>query len=614
MAVNTQGKLEITDVDFDTIKTNLKTYLKGQAQFTDYDFDGSGLSVLLDVLAYNTHYNAFMANMLANEMFLDTAVKRNSVVSHAKAMGYTPVSVRAPSATVDVTVNDANSASLTMYAGHVFNASTTGTSFQFVNIADVTIQAGDTYVFSGLKLYEGTWTTTKFTVNISDADQRFIIPNENVDISTLLVTVQTSSSDSTTTTYTKANNLVDVKSTTTAFFCQETTEGEWQIYFGDDVIGKKLIDGNIVSLSYVVTNQGDANGASTFTSSGAIGTFTDITVTTTSAAAGGAAAENIGAIQFNAPFSYAAQNRAVTANDYKALVPQLYSNISSIAVWGGEYADPAVYGKVFISIKTPSGNNLTANTKESIRTLLADYTVASITPEFVDPVTIKIIPVVDFRYNPSVTTKSNTALVTLVTTAVNSFSDDDLEKFEGLFRYSKFQRTIDDADTSILSNIVIIKISQAFTPTLAAATKYTIAFSNAIEHSGGDISGQQPVVTSTGFVISGNTNTLYFDDDGAGKIKTYYLTGSTKTTVDSEAGTINYNTGEIIITSINITSVVNADGTITFTMKPASNDLVPVRNQVFQIDSTNLSVSGSVDTIAAGTSNAGTAYSTSSSY
>ena len=611
MAVNTQGKLEITDVDFDTIKTNLKTYLKGQTQFTDYDFDGSGLSVLLDVLAYNTHYNAFMANMLANEMFLDTAVKRNSVVSHAKAMGYTPVSVRAPSATVDVTVNDANSASLTLYAGHVFNAATTGTSFQFVNIADVTIQAADTYVFSGLKLYEGTWTTTKFTVNISDADQRFIIPNENVDISTVLVTVQTSSSDSTTTTYTKANNLVDVKSTTTAFFCQETTEGEWQIYFGDDVIGKKLIDGNIISISYVVTNQGDANGASSFTSSGAIGTFTDITVTTTSAASGGAAAENIGAIQFNAPFSYAAQNRAVTANDYKALVPQLYSNISSIAVWGGEYANPAVYGKVFVSIKTPAGTNLTTNTKESIKTLLADYTVASITPEFVDPITIKIIPTVSFKYNPSVTTKTNTALITLVTAAINSFSDDNLEKFEGLFRYSNFGRMIDDVDESILSNITTIKISQALTPTLASATKYTLTFSNAIL----DPDAGAKNVSSTGFTITGNSNGEHFlDDDGAGLIRTYYLVGTTKTYESASIGTINYSTGEIILSSLNVATVSNSDDTITVTVIPDSNDIVPVRNQILEIDSTNITVTGTADTIASGASNAGTSYTTVTSY
>jgi hypothetical protein len=267
-----------------------------------------------------------------------------------------------------------------------------------------------------------------------------------------------------------------------------------------------------------------------------------------------------------------------------------------------------------MSIRPKTGYNLTTTTKANLVQALKDYTVASITPEFTDPITIQIIPTVAFKFNDSSTTKTASDLVTEVTTMINNFSDTDLEKFEQIFRFSNFTTKIDQVDTAIVSNITSIRASYAQTPTLATATKYTIAFENGIEHSGGDISGQQPVVTSTGFVIDGNINTLYLDDDGAGQMKTYYLTGSTKTTVDPEAGTINYATGEIIINSINITSVVNADDTITFTMKPASNDMVPVRNQVFQIDSTNMSVSGAVDTIAAGTSNAGTSYSTTSSY
>jgi hypothetical protein len=615
MALNTLGKLEVTDLDFDTIKGNLKTYLKGQSEFTDYDFEGSGLSTLLDILSYNTHYNAFMANMLANEMFLDTAVKRNSVISHARHLGYTPTSSTAPIAYLNVTVNDATGGSLTMTAGHIFTTTISGQTYQFVNIAARTIQPSDgVYLFSNIPVYEGTYITTNFTHDATNADEKFILDNEKVDISTLVVAVQTSASDLTTTTYTKANNLVDVTATTEAFFIQETTNGEWEIYFGDDVVGKKLTDGNIVKASYIITNEGDAEGASVFQSSSAIGNGTDITVATQTAAAGGAIPESIDSIKYNAPFSYATQNRAVTAADYKALLHQLYPNIESVAVWGGEYASPAVYGKVYMSIRPKTGYNLTTTTKNTLVQALKDYTVASITPEFVNPITIQIIPAVTFKFNDSSTTKTVTDLETEVTTMINNFSDTDLEKFEQIFRFSNFSTKIDQVHTSIVSNITSIRASYAQTPTLAAATKYTIEFANGIEHSGGDISGQQPVVTSTGFVISGNTNTLYLDDDGAGKMKTYYLTGSTKTTVDSEAGTINYETGEIIINSINITSVVNADGTITFTMKPASNDLVPVRNQVFQIDSTNLSVSGSVDTIAAGTSNAGTAYSTSSSY
>ena len=343
--LNTKGKMQITELDFDNIKSNLKTYMKGQSTFTDYDFEGSGLSVLLDVLAYNTHYNAFMANMAANEMFLDTAVKRNSVTSHAKTLGYTPTSVKAPVAYVDVTVNDANTASITMNAGHAFSTTISGTTYQFVNTTARILQpTAGVYTYSNIPIYEGTWVTTKFTKDSTDADQRFIIPNANVDISTLSVTIQTSSSDTTLTTYTKANNLVEVKSTTSAFFIQETIDGEWEIYFGDGIVGKALTDGNIVILAYVVTNGDDANGANAFTSTSTIGGFSNISVATQTAAADGGAAEGLDAIKYNAPFSYAAQNRTVTAADYKAIIPQLYSNVKAIAVWGGEYNSPAVYG------------------------------------------------------------------------------------------------------------------------------------------------------------------------------------------------------------------------------------------------------------------------------
>jgi|21_taG_2_1085346.scaffolds.fasta_scaffold05869_2 hypothetical protein len=615
MALNTLGKLEVTDLDFDTIKSNLKTYLKGQSEFTDYDFEGSGLSTLLDILAYNTHYNAFMANMLANEMFLDTAVKRNSVVSHAKHLGYTPTSSKAPVAYLNVTANDATGGSLTMPAGHIFTTTISGTSYQFVNIISRTIQPSDgVYTFSNVAAYEGTYITTEFTHNTSDADEKFILDNNSVDISTLAVSVQTSASDSTTVTYTKANTLVDITATSTVFFVQETTNGEWEIYFGDGVVGKKLTDGNIVKASYVITNETEGNGASVFQSSGTIGTATDITVATSVSASGGAIPENLDSIKYNAPFSYATQNRAVTAADYKALLHQLYPNIESVAVWGGEYADPVVYGKVFMSIRPKTGFTLTTTTKATLVQSLKDYTVASITPEFVDPVTIFITPFVNFKFNDGATVKTGSGLETEVSDMITSYSDTDLQKFEKIFRFSQFTTKIDQVDPAIVSNITTIRASYNQTPTLDTATKYTIAFENSIEHSAGDIEGQGIVAWSTGFKIEGNANTLYFADDGVGKIFTYYLTGSTKTTVDSEAGTIDYNTGKIAIDSITITEVVNADGTIKFSMKPASNDLVPVRNQVFQIDTTSMTVTAAVDTIAAGTSNAGTAYNTTSSY
>ena len=624
--LNTKGKMQITELDFDNIKSNLKTYMKGQSTFTDYDFEGSGLSVLLDVLAYNTHYNAFMANMAANEMFLDTAVKRNSVTSHAKTLGYTPTSVKAPVAYVDVTVNDANTASITMNAGHAFSTTISGTTYQFVNTTARILQpTAGVYTYSNIPIYEGTWVTTKFTKDSTDADQRFIIPNANVDISTLSVTIQTSSSDTTLTTYTKANNLVEVKSTTSAFFIQETIDAEWEVYFGDGIVGSSLIDGNIIILSYVVTNGDDANGANAFTSTSTIGGFSNISVATQTAAADGGAAEGLDAIKYNAPFSYAAQNRTVTAADYKAIIPQLYSNVKAIAVWGGEYNSPAVYGKVYVSILPNTGTVLTTSTKSSIVNLLADYNVVSVTPVVIDLETTKIIPTVSFKYDANATAKTKEALASLITTAINNYSTTSLEKFEQVFRYSPFTTLIDEADPAILSNITTIKMSKTFTPTLASALKYTTSFSNKLYHPydgynkilTGVVAGG--ILSSSGFTITGDANTYYLEDDGSGIVNAYYISGTSKVYLTSgSVGTIDYTTGDVVLTKINIGSVGNVDGAastaIRLTVQPASNDVVPVRNQILEIDSTNLSVTGSADTIAAGAGDAGVNYSTTATY
>ena len=624
--INSKGKMEITQLDFDNIKSNLKTYLKGQTEFTDYDFEGSGMTVLLDTLAYNTHYNAFMANMAANEMFLDTAVKRNSVTSHAKALGYTPTSAKAAVAYVDVTVNDANTASVTMPAGYAFSTTINGVVYQFVNTTARTIQpTSGIYVFSNIPIYEGTWVTTNYTVDVSDADQLFILNNDNVDISTLLVQIQTSASDTTLTTFTKANNLIEVTSTTNAYFIQETLEGEWQVYFGDGVLGTALIDGNIVQLSYVVTNGTAANGAQTFTAGTGIGGFSNINVGLQTAAADGAIPEEIEAIKFNAPFSYAAQNRTVTASDYKAIVPQLYSNVKAIAVWGGEYNSPAVYGKVYLSILPKTGTVLTTSTKASIVTLLQNYNVVSVTPEVIDLEITKVVPTVNFKYDQNATAKTTEALASLITTAISSYSSSTLEKFETVFRYSVFTTIIDDVDSAVLNNITDIKISKTFKPTLASALKYTISFSNKLYHpySGyaADTTGTTAggILSSTGFTITGDANTYYLEDDGVGVVNAYYISGAAKVYLTSgSVGTIDYTTGDIVLTKLNVGTVGQVDGldstSIRLTVKPASNDVVPVRNQILQIDTTNLSVVGTVDTIAAGAGDAGVNYSTTATY
>jgi len=561
-------------------------------------------------------------------MFLDTAQKRNSVTSHAKALGYTVNSVKAATAYLKVQVNDASTTSLTMPEGYSFSTTINGITYQFVNTSERTIQpTSGIYVFggdTGIPVYEGTWVTTRFTVNLNDADQKFIIPNDNVDTSTLKVLVQKSSSDVTTTSFNRASSLVDITSTTNAYFVQETVDGNQEVYFGDGILGSALIDGNIVILKYIVTNPEEANGANSFTANNNISGFNDISVTTVSAASGGAVAENLDSIRLNAPFNYAAQNRTVTSRDYATIVPTIYPNVESISVWGGEYVDPPVYGKVYISIRPKAGNTLTESTKTTIVNSLENYNVASVTPVILDPETTKIIPTVDFKFNNTVTSKSKEDLAALITSAISTYSDDSLEKHESIFRYSKFISLIDDVDPSILSNITKIKMSKTFLPTLGKATKYTINYENAIynPHSGhmamttGTSAGG--VVTSSGFKYTGDTNVYYYEDDGEGNIKAYYISGTNKVYKSAAVGTIDYINGKIVLSSENYASVENYDGItqnqIRITVVPSSNDIVPVRNQILEIDTYNLSVSGTADSIAAGSSDGGTQYSTSSSY
>ena len=480
-------KLEISELDFDGIKANLKTFLSQQDEFTDYNFEGSGMSVLLDTLAYNTHYLAYNANMLANEMYLDSADLRSSVVSLAKQVGYTPTSCTASSAVLDVLVNNASGASLTMSRGTKFSTTVDGQSYSFVNNADVSItHASGVYQFNDLTVYEGSYLNYKYTVSTSDIDQRFIIPNDSVDTTTLTVKVQESSSDSTTNTYALATGISALDSTSKVYFLQEVEGGRFEVYFGDGVLGKAVADGNIVILDYINCNRDAPNGASSFTLSGTIGGFSSATITTDSNASGGTGLESIRSIKYNAPRDYTAQDRAVTAEDYKVLVKSLYANAQSVQVYGGEDAETPDYGKVYISIKAKSGSNLTVATKESIVTSLKKYDVASVTPVIIDPETTYITLVVNFKYNSGITTKDVTTLQTNVLTKIATYNNDTLEDFAGMFRYSQLVEDINNADTSILSNITTVKMYKNFTPTLASALKYTLSFNNALynPHSG----------------------------------------------------------------------------------------------------------------------------------
>ena len=615
-------KLEISQLDFDGIKDNLKTFLSPQDEFTDYDFEGSGMNILLDVLAYNTHYLGYNANMLANEMYLDSADQRTSVVSLAKQVGYTPRSAVSAQATIDVVVNNASGASLTMSRGTKFTTTVDGTNYSFVNNADVSISpANGVYKFSNLLIYEGTYLNYKYTANTSDKDQRFIIPNDNVDTTTLTVKIQESSSDTTTNTYSLATGITNIDSTSKVYFLQEVENGRFEVYFGDGVLGEAIADGNIVILDYVTCNRNESNGATSFTLSGTVGGFSDVTITTLGSAAGGDGPETIKSIKYNAPRDYSSQDRAVTAEDYKVLVKSLYANAQSVQVYGGEDAATPDYGKVYISIKAKSGSNLTEVTKTSLVQNLKSFAVASVTPVIIDPETTFIILTTTFKYDSSLTTKDISTIETNVLNAISTYNTDTLEDFTGMFRYSAVGQVIDGADTSILSNITKVKMYKNITPTLSSGLKYTLSFNNAFfnPHSGHNATGGG-IVSSTGFKINddSSTNEHFLDDDGEGNIRVYYLSGTTRIYTSSSFGTINYTTGEIILTSANITSISNIDGAtstvIRVTVTPDSNDVIPVRNQVLSIDTANSTITASIDEIESGSSQAGTGYTTTSSY
>jgi len=610
-------KLEISGLDFDTVKTNLKTFLRNQDQFLDYDFEGSGMSALLDVLAYNTHYLGFHANMLANEMFIDSAALRSSVVSHAKTLGYETRSVRAPRSKVNVTLNDATLATATMNAGQVFTTTINNVSYQFVTVSDFTAsQTGAGITFSDIPIYEGSYVTTRYTADSTDVNQKFLLNTDKADTTTLTVQVQNSSSDSTTVTYTKATDITQLTGDSTVYYLQEVSDGQFEVYFGDGVVSKKLSDGNIVILKCVVTNIDEANGAFAFTNSGAINTVVDVTTTTLEIASGGAAAETIQSIKLSAPLDYASQGRCVTTNDYKVFVQKLYPNATAIQVFGGEngsfdsslgVVSTAEYGKVFISVRNNLGTNLTEVEKTGLVSQLGKFTVASITPVIVDPDFMYVLLTCDFKYDSSATTKTKDTLVTEVTQTIIDYNTTELVKFDAILRHSKLLSLIDSTDNSITSSSVNPRLAKYFTPEKGESKSYNLYYNNALynPHAGhnSDMGG---ILTSTGFYVSGtnSTNEQFFDDDGNGNLRTYYLTGATRNYTNETAGTVDYVTGAIAINNIVITSISNVDGAtstrIRVVVLPRSNDIVALRNQILEIDTVNTKVTGGVDTIAVG--------------
>ena len=614
------GKLSVSELDFNLIKTNLKTFLQSQTAFQDYDFEGSGLSVLLDILSYNTHYMAYLANMSTNELYLDSADIRNNIVSLAKMLGYTPNSPRAPRASINLIVNDGSGTSITMAKGTTFTSIVDGTTYQYITNEDITTTPADgVYTFKDVPLYEGTLVKFKYTVDSSDVDQKFVIPSANADTSTLKVSVQNSSTDSSTSNFTLAGGYTGVSSTSKVYFIQEGTDGRYEVYFGDGVTGFKLQDGNVITLEYIVTNKQVSNGASTFTLQGSVGGFTDVSITTQSSSQGGAEAETNESIKFNAPLNFAAQDRAVTTTDYESLVKQIYPNALSVSSWGGEDDETPRYGIVKIAIKAASGSKLTDQTKLDIVNGLKPYNVASVKPEIIDPQTTSVLLTSTIKFDAKSTTKSATTLKSEVIDTITNYNTSTLQKFDSVFRYSKLTGLIDDTDTSILSNITTLKIRKNFTPTLGSSNAYNIYFRNGLynPHSGHNSAGGG-ILSSTGFKVTGNDNEMFLDEDGNGNVRRYYLVSGVKTYANETQGTIDYATGQVTLNSLNVGSISNIRGQastiIEITVQPSSNDVIPVRDQIVEIDVANSQINVEEDTFVGGSSEAGVGYTSSSSY
>ena len=461
--------------------------------------------------------------------------------------------------------------------------------------------------------------TFKYTYDVNDTDQKFVIPSSLADTSTLKVIVQNSNTDTTQAVYSLAGGYNSVASDTKAYFIQEGSSNKYEVYFGDGVTGKKLEDGNIIILEYVITNTINSNGASKFALSGNVGGYTNVTITTESNSSGGAIAETNDSIKFNAPLQYGAQNRAVTATDYETLVKSIYPNALSISAWGGEDDETPQYGVVNISIKAKSGTTITDTTKADIVTQLKPYNVASVRPIIKDPETTSVLITSNVKYDAKTTAKTADTIKADVIDKLITYNASTLQKFDSVFRYSKVTGLIDETDDSILSNITTIKIRKSFSPILLISSKYFIYFRNALynPHSG-HLASTGGILSSTGFKIDGNDNEMFFDDDGAGNVRLYYLASGVKSYLNSSQGTIDYSTCAITINSLKIASITNIGGKastiVQLTVTPSSNDVVPVRDQIVEIDVANSNITVIADSFVGGSAEAGVGYTTTSSY
>ncbi|AIX28426.1 baseplate wedge subunit [Synechococcus phage ACG-2014j] len=588
---------QVANLDFEDIKVALKEYIRAQSDFTDYDFDGSVLSTLIDTLAYNTYYTAFNANLVVNELFIDSATLRDNVVAIAKQLGYRPKGITSPTAYVSFNItygSPTTDTELLLKKGTGFISSYDNNIYQYITLEDVTGQVvNDVATFDNVEVREGTQILNTFTVNTSLKSQKFVLDNQNIDTNTIRVKVYPSGGNFNES-YLVADNILNVDSTSKVFFIEEIEDDRYEILLGDGVLGKKVDNGSRVEVSYITTSGPESNGVRTFVFSGVIenqngaspNSFSTI-ITNVVASSGGEEKESIKNIKTNAPKMYGTQDRAVTAQDYSAIIRKVYPSVSDIIIFGGEDQDPPEYGKVFIVLKPTDASFLSSLTKQEIISDLKKYMVASVRPVIVDPSILFVELTSKIFYNGESTDLKPPQIRDKVIGSVQSYLDvSDIEKFNGKFRFSKLVSVIDDADPAINSNLTEVTMRKDFYPSLNSTFYYEVCFQNAF-----DKDCEEPTLSSTGFRVTEYPTFDVYLEDRDSKIVLYRIDSVTgeKVVLDSNVGDIDYEKGELKMYALTIIKGSFFDNRISVRVKPLLNDIKALREVYLDVDVANSS-------------------------
>jgi hypothetical protein len=620
-----ERRINASQLDFDQIKTNLVTYMKAtDTTFNDYNYEGSAMSTIIDVLAYVTHINSMNANFALNETFLDTSQLRSSVVSHAKLLGYTPRSISPSTAVINMTMNyDATATPLwnhdgtntplplSMSRGTKFSTTIDGVTYPMFASDTTTINFDSGWNFSNIKLEQGTLASINYTYQ-NNVFESYVIPATNVNTAAIKVTVTDSQSTSASKVYSINTNVVNLDGTSEVYFLEEGRDGYYEIKFGDNIIGKRPGNGNTITIEYATIPSGaNVNGATVFTMTDSLVGNTDETITLVSKAVGGAARETREAIKFNAPLAHISQNRAVTPDDYKTIIKNEFADVEAVAVWGGEDNDVPDYGKVYVSIKPLSAEVLTEAQKTTIKTnILKPKNVVSITPVLVDPEYTYIDLEVFFKYNPNLATVTASGLSTAIRNTLVTHNNDVLKSFNGVYRDSNVVKKIDDTNIAIISNITRVKMTKKITPVLGEATKYTLKFNQALTDLDATTGTTGSYVTSTIFTFAGLQAKLKDFYDSSSDTRIIQIVDTSNLVLATNVGDVNEEDGTVTLNSFQPTGLPTGQTTIDVTVKPASSDVSPTRNVLLTINTSTATITGEIDTMATGGTTAGIDYTT----